>query len=168
MDKENNVLDKSVDVKPKNDPQVTISKSDLEKLISTVEKQAKDINLLYEVADKSRLAKAQSGPDGASLIKTVKVSVWPDNNKFIISWKNTKNVSEIVGRVWVEDQRTLLVFDDGTNTEISLLDFYRKPTKQKVEVLSRQSDDSSGKIVKTYKVRFADGRELEIGEDFIN
>ncbi len=154
-------------VKPKYE-KMEIDRADFDRLISTIADQNKKISLLFDVADKGRLAKAQANSNGEPLIKTVKVSVWPDNKKFIVAWKLTRNISEIVNGRWIEDQKTLLVFSDGNSEEVSLLDFYRKPTKQKAEILSRSTTEKDGQSVQILKLKFTDGQELEIDANYIN
>lgn len=149
--------------------QIVIDKSDFEKLISTITEQNKKIDVLFQAADKNRLARAYAGADGESLIKTVKVSKFSDNDKLIVGWKLTSNQSEIINNRWIEKQDTMLVFEDGTTLEIPLLDFYRKIVKEKAEIVSRvRKEDNRGKEIQILKLRFKDGKELEIDSAFIN
>lgn len=149
---------------------VTIDKKDFELMMETIKSQGKQIGILFESADKSRLARAMAGSNGESLIKTVKVRRWPDNGKYIIGWKLVTNQSEIVNNRWIEKQDTTLMFDDGTSlSDVSLLDFYRKPTMEKAEVLKRlREEDEKGNEIQTYQVRFKDGKTINIGAAYIN
>lgn len=148
---------------------VEVTKSDLESLVKRIEDQSRTIDLLIEASDKSRLAKANE-QSGRPLIRTVRVLKFPETGKLVIGWKSTFNQCEIINGRWVEDQRTLVMFDDGTSKEITLLDFYRKMVGVKAEVVSSDQtvDEKTGKINKVLKVRFEDGRELQISELFIN
>lgn len=150
----------------KKEDSVTLSRVDFEKLIGTVKTQNEKIDLLFKVADKARLAKLQGA--GESLIKVAKVSRWPDNNKIVIGWGLTKNQSEIINGRWIEDQKVLLMFEGGDNQEVSLLDFYRKIVKEKVEIVKKSIVEEGGTKKEFYTVRFSDGRELGVDSSFIN
>lgn len=147
---------------------ITITRKEFDTMISTIERQSKDIGTLFEVADKSRLAKIQNAT-GESLIKTVKISRWPDTKKLILGWKLTKNISEIVNGRWIEEQKTIIIFEDGTNEEITLLDFYRKIEKIKGEVLKRRTEqDSTGAKKEYVTVGLEGGKQVELDLAFIN
>lgn len=149
--------------------EMVMDKKDFESLLNTIKEQNKKIELLFDVADKGRLAKATSGANGEPLIKTVRVQKWPENGKFILGWKLINNQSEIVNGRWIEKQDTFLVFEDGTNLEVSLLDFYRKPVYEKAEILSRtRNENTKGEETQILKVRFSDGKVIEIDASFIN
>lgn len=151
------------------EPMMQISKKDFETLISTIKKNQDDIKLLYNVADQGRLARVNSAANGESLIKIVKVNKWPDNNLIIMGWKLINNQSEIINGRWIEKQDTRLVFEDGSILEVSLLDFYRKITRDKAEIVSRRNDISEeGVETQTLKLRLGDGKIIEIGSAYIN
>lgn len=148
---------------------VEIEKTDLEKLMKKVEDQSKIIDLLYKAADKGRLSKAMSDNNGNVIIRTAKVSKYKENDKLVVGWKLTSNISEIVNGRWVEDQRTLLMFEDGTTTEIPLLDFYRKIIGVEGEITSRTSKyDNEGNAEELLKITFPDGRVIEVSSKFVN
>jgi len=147
---------------------VQVKKEDLEKLLQRVESQAKDIDLLYKASDKSRLSKAM-GPE-EHLIKSAKVAKWPDNDKYVIGWRLSKNTCEIINGRWVEDQQTTVVFDDGENVTVPLLEFYRKMiNKDSGDIIARTNKlDEKGVAVEILTIQFPNGRELSIGSQYIN
>lgn len=148
---------------------VSIPMADYKRLMETLEDQSKKIEVLFGAADKARLAKVQQDGRGEPLIKTVKVSKWMDNGKLVLGWKLIKNISEIVNGRWVEDQRTEMVFEDGSKEEASLLDFYRKAEKVQAEIVGRNTkEDMLGRPVQILKVRFSDGKTLDIDARYIN
>lgn len=160
---------KPVENKKGGEEMVSLPKEKLEQLFATLQKQSEQIGILFDAADKNRLARAQANENGEPLIKTVKVSKWQDNGKYILGWKLTKNVSEIIAGRWVEDQKTMLVFDDGSNVEVSLLDFYRKIEKEKAEILGRnKKQDSKGIITEILSLQFNDGKQIEIDLKYVN
>lgn len=157
-----------IPVVPSSD-QMTISRSDFDKLISTIQEQNKKIDILYDVADKSRLAKATAGANGEPLIKTVKVRKWPESDKYVVGWKLVRNQSEIINNRWIENQETYVIFNDGSSIEVPLIEFYRKPEFEKAEILSKtRTEDAKGKEVQILKLRFRDGKVIEIDSAFIN
>ncbi len=150
--------------------QMVIDKTDFEKLLGTIKEQNQKIEILFQAADKNRIARAYAGADGESLIKTVKINRFSDNQKLIVRWKLTSNQSEIINGRWIENQATILVFEDGSNLEIPLLDFYRKIDKEtKGEIVSRvKKTDEKGKETQMLTLRLKDGKELQIDATFIN
>lgn len=148
---------------------VQVKESDLNRLLEQLDKQAKDIDLLYKASDKTLLSKAL-GTGNESLIKTVKISFWEDNKQLVVGWKLTKNVSEIVLGKWVEDQQVLVIFENGDQQTVSLLEFYRRCLKKKVgEIIKRSTEtDNEGGSVLMLTVKFDDGKELKIDSTFVN
>ncbi len=152
---------------------VQISKIDLKSMMEKIETQSKDIGLLYQIADKGRLAKIKE-QDEATLIRKVKISTWPDNGKYIIGWKLTVNRSEIMPgqNRWIEDQQTTVMFEDGSTLDsIPLLEFYRKVAQGKVLadlIKTNQSTDEKGKKTTILEVEFSDGKRLLIDSIFVN
>lgn len=155
--------------KPAEEETVQVKKSDLDAIFKKLEDLSKDNKTLFQVADKSRLARL-SEKEGAALIRQVKVSKWPKNDQYIIGWKLTKNMSEILphtGR-WVEDQATTLVFEDGTVEEIPLIEFYRTPLKETADIVETNNLSKNGMSYTILTVEFANGKRLSIDSKFIN
>lgn len=145
---------------------VEVKKEDLQRLFDRIEKQEKDIEILYKVADKGRLENQTK--NGEPLIKTCKISTFDGN--IIIAWKLKKNICEIVNGRWVEDQVTELIFEDGKVLELPILDFYRKIVKiDGVEILSKSvSYNDKGEEESLLKLQLPDGKVLEIKSNYIN
>lgn len=167
-EKEESSLESSTLNNPKKEAKVEVTKEDLQALMRKIEDQSQTIEILLRASDKSRLAKAMTD-GGKPLIKTVRVNYYDPVGKLVVGWKNTMNQSEIINGRWIEDQRTMLIFEDGSTLEVTLLDFYRKMSGVKTEVVSSvEKMDEKGNRTKILKVRFDDGRELDIAEVFIN
>jgi len=148
---------------------VEVKKADLEVIMKKLEDQSKTIDLLYQAADKGRLAKAMWDEKGTNvLIRTAKISKYEPNGKLIIGWKLTKNQSEIINGRWIEDQKTMLVFEDGETAEISLLDFYRYISRVSGEIISRTQKFIDGVEDEILKISLSDGRTLEISSQYVN
>lgn len=163
------VDDKKADKKTKVESEkVEVTKEDLEVLMKRLSEQDKTINLLMETADKGRLAKAMSATN-TPLIYTVRVNKYDPVGKLVVGWKTTINQCEIINGRWVEDQRTLLMFEDGTTIEVTLLDFYRKMSGVKGEIISRREErDIEGNVYESLTIRMEDGKELTISKQFVN
>lgn len=160
-----------VEKKPK---MVQVEESVLNDLIKRVETLSKDQNTLFQAADKQRLAKVYEGA-GQSLVKQVKVSYFTDIDKYIIGWKMVKNTSEIMPHTgkWVEDQRVIVIFDDGEmSEEMQLVDFYRKinSNKKKADIISQTQkfDEKEKTSINILEVEFENGKRLLIDSRFIN
>lgn len=149
---------------------IEIDRNDLDTLIRKIEDQGKAIQLLTEAADKSRLAKAMSKGGTEPLIRTVRVRKFDPEGKLVVGWKLSNNQCEIINGRWVEDQRSILMFEDNTTKEVPLLDFYRKMSHEIAEIVSRVSEAGSDGNIKEYlNVRLQEsGRPLKIGIEFIN
>jgi hypothetical protein len=164
---------KVVPTEPKVEPKVEtveIKKTDYEQLMARLEKNAKDIDLLYKAADKSRMAKARN--DNAEvLIKSAKVWTWKDTGKIVISTKLIKNICEIVAGRWVEDQLVDVVLEDGEIVKnVPYLEFSRSIlNKTSADILSREeSFDSNKNKVILFKLQLPNGKELKINSSFVN
>lgn len=155
-------------VETKKEDVVEVNRADFNKMMEQLEKQAKDIGLLYQVADKSRLARAQD--QGENLVKQAKVSTWDDTGKFIIGWKLITNKCEVVMGRWMEEQTVTIVFEDGETLTVPLIEFYRKTLhKISADIIARteQYDEKNNKI-NMFKLQFPTGKILLINSAFIN
>ncbi len=172
MAKEKVEKEEVIENKPKK--MVEVEESVLNDLIKRVETLSKDQNTLFQAADKQRLAKVYEGA-GQSLVKQVKVSYFSDIDKYIVGWKMVKNSSEIMPHTgkWVEDQRVIVIFDDGEmSEEMQLVDFYRKVNlnKKKADIISQTQkfDEKTKSSINILEVEFENGKKLLIDSRFIN
>lgn len=162
-------------IKKKEEETVQLSREDYNKLMHTIEKQSSDIKLLYDASDKSRLAKANN-KGGKVLIHTAKVSKWTDdskyNGKYVIGWKLITNKSEIINGRSIEDQKTMVIFEDEKPLEVSILEFYRKTIQRdEGEIIGRSTqivNKETGEEDEIFKLQFPNGRTLEISHKFVN
>jgi len=148
---------------------VEIKKEDYDRLMNQLDKNAKDIALLYQASDKSRMAKAM-GEGGEILIKKVNIWTWDGTGRIIIATKLISNRSEVVLGKWYEDQSVMVIMEDGDNFTVPYLEFVRKTlTKIPAEVVARTSSfDEKEKPITVLKVRFDNGKTLEINSAFVN
>jgi hypothetical protein len=148
---------------------IEVKKEDFDRMMKLIEKQSKDIDLLYKTADKGRIAR-ELNKGQENLIKKVKVRTWDDTGKVILGWKLITNKCEVVMGRWVEEQTTTIVLDDGETLTIPLLEFYRK-TLNKIEAdiigTNNEFDEKNNKVV-VYKVQFDNGKTLLLNEAFVN
>lgn len=156
--------------KDKKDEFVQIKRSDFDRMMGQMEKQSKDIELLYKTADKSRLAK-EMDKDGENLVKQAKVSVWEDTNDFIVGWKLITNKCEVIMGKWIEEQTVNVIFDNGKTMTVPLLEFYRRTLKKvPADIISRdeKSDEITKKKSTIFKLQFDNGKTLLIDSTFVN
>lgn len=161
------------EVKPKvekKEETVEVKKSDLDRMIAQMDKQAKDIDLLYKAADKSRLATEMNRGGSENLIKQVRVWTWDDTGKYIVGWKLNSNRCEVVMGKWVEEQVASVVLEDGEVITVPLLEFYRKTLiKKPADLLSRTDEyDTNNNKITIFKVQFPNGKTLLINQAFVN
>ncbi len=148
---------------------VQIKRKDFDRLMNQMEKQSKDIELLYKVGDKSRIAR-ELGKEGENLIKQVQVRTWDDTGRIIIGWKLLTNKCEVILGRWVEEQTTTIMFEDGETMTVPLLEFYRK-TLKKIEadiVGTTQDIDSQNNKITSFKLQFENGKTLLLNSAFVN
>lgn len=153
----------------KKEPTVELKKSDFDRLMETLDRNAKDISLLYKASDKSRMAKAM-GNGGEILIRKVNIWTWDDTGKIILATKLLTNKSEIVLGRWVEDQTVEVFIEDSTSFVVPILEFYRKTLhKLPAEILATtKSRDEYNQESTLFKVQLPSGRTLEINSKFVN
>lgn len=148
---------------------VQVKKEDLENLLSRMDKQSKDIELLYSVADKSRLSRAMN-ENGEVLIKQARVSMWDDTGIFVTAWKLITNKCEVVMGRWVEEQTVNVVLENGKTMQVPLIEFYRKTVqKESGDIIgTSEKTDYTGKKVTILELEFKNGKKLEISNVFVN
>jgi len=148
---------------------VELSRHDFDQLMAKLEKQTKDIELLYKASDKQRMAKAMN-EGGEVLIKTAKVSTWADTGKFVIGWKLKTNRCEVVMGRWIEEQDATVVLEDGSTLTVPLIEFYRSIIKKiSGDIISRTSEyDSQNNKIEILKIQFPNGKKISINSAFIN
>jgi hypothetical protein len=165
----NDVVSGGAPVKEKVEDTVEVKREDLNALLARVDKQAKDISLLYQAADKQKLSKAMN--DGTeNLIKTVKISTWDNTDGLVVGWKLVTNRCEVVLGRWIEEQTVNLILDNGEVLQVPLLEFYRKTLRKVVGdlVSKNQTTDAYGTQVVLFTVQLPSGRKIEINSAFVN
>lgn len=143
---------------------IQLKKEDYEKLMAQLERNAKDIDLLYKASDKHRMAKAMN-QGGEILVHTVKVWTWDNTGKIVIGTNLLTNRCEVVMGRWVEDQQMAVVLEDGETITVPYLEFTRKIlNKIAAEIVSttKQGD------ITLLKVQLPNGKLLEINQAFVN
>jgi hypothetical protein len=122
---------------------------------------------LEAVADKNKLADfhdRQSRKD----IAVVKLRTFDFNGevKLVTAWKTIANEVRLEGNRWIEDQKMRVTFEDGTTAEMSLREFYQKVQPNVPAEITATTKSIGGES--TYTVRLPDGKELAVGEKFVN
>ncbi len=179
IDKENDIIaaeetkveEETVEKKEvKKEELVQVKKEDLDALIKQVEKQAKDLELLYKATDKSRLAKA-IGNGGEPLIHTAKVSKWGDTQNFVLGWKLLTNRAEVINGRYIEDQTVEVQVEGMDPFIVPILEFYRNILhKEDGEIVSnsKKFNKETMKDEEFVTLEFKNGRKFEINISFIN
>jgi len=150
---------------------IQIKKTDFSDLMDRLDKQAKDIEMLYQASDKHRLAKAQSKGGTDVLIHTAKVSRWDGTAVYVLAWKLVTNRAEVINGKWVEDQTCTVIFDVGEPVTVSLLEFYRKTIqKDSGEIIGREKkyDKLNNSEFEIFHLEFPNGQKLSINSSFVN
>lgn len=148
---------------------VEIKRVDFERMMAQMDKQTKDIDMLYRTADKSRIAH-ELNKAGENLIKQGKVRLWDNTDKLVIGWKLTTDRCEVVQGKWIEEQITNVVLDDGEILTVPLIEFYRKTLKKSAaDIIARTQElDKDNNQVTILKLQFPSGKVLLLDSVFVN
>lgn len=154
---------------PKKADTVEISKEDFNKLMEKLDRQAKDIDILYKSADKNAMAKALN-QGGEVLIKKVNLWTWDNTGVIVIGTELKTNRCEVVMGKWYEDQSVAVALENGKVLTVPYIEFARKIlNKIPAEIISTKKEyDANKKEVIIYKVQLPNGKTLEINSSFIN
>lgn len=170
----------SPEQEPQKKPGVIEVKQEVwEGVMKDLERMKKNQEMLIQTTDKKALARyyARNQKD---LPKEVKIRTFPieekDENgqvkfvrKVILGWRTVQNevYQEEGSMKWKEIQTIELLFDDGTRKQTSLLDFNRRYEHINCKRIGMTQNEQTGMIV--YKlVRLDNGKELEIGAQYVN
>lgn len=176
MAKENKNLKKEDETTPLNNEEpkilkekkkvVEVDEDTLNRLLDTVEKQGKKIEILTEVADKNRLTRVEELRAQGKLVKKVNLNTY--NNKIIIGWVKIKDdvYQDHEGRLH-EDQIVGLIFNGEKEVghQMDIRSFSRLIIKIPAEVLE-ESKDKDGNT--NFVVETKDGQQIKIDARFIN
>ena len=145
-----------------NEGKIAVPKSTLDALIAEVKDSKKQIKMLTEVADKSRLMRYRSAHKEIEL-KKVRVSTL--NGKIIVAWSMVTNdvYQDGQGR-WHENQQVRIIFEDNTKKIISYLEFVRQITKVDGIIEKRYTTPEGHNIMRINVMK----KVLDINETFIN
>lgn len=159
------------EIKKTNEKEPMVPANVVAELRDLIDRQNKSIDMLMQIADKKQLA-AYNQRNQVKLPGRATLRTMEDKNgetKVILGWKTTKDEvyqDAVTGR-WKEEQRLMVVFEDGTTEEYFLMDYVRKYKTIGVEVVSKTTDETTGNVA--FKVRRLDnGKEYTVGVQFIN
>jgi len=151
--------------KKEDDGMIKISKEALVELKSVVDQLKKDNELLFQIADKRQMARLQAQrrakmPDYINLRQL--------NGKIVVGWAMSEDKVEYdsARKVWLESQKVLVIYEDGTKEEMYLREFELKHTKVRCQKIGEVIDNSGRKAFKL--VRLDNGKEYTIDETFVN
>lgn len=147
---------------------VSIKKADLDKVFDRMERQQKEIDMLVKSADKARLAKVRAEEQGGeALISRARIWRFGPDNKVVVGKKMTSNIAEVINGKYVEDQRVIVIYEDGKTEETSLINFERNVDRnEKGEIISRESNKNSDEVMLT--IQLEDGHQVKISDKYIN
>jgi hypothetical protein len=154
---------------PKEVETIEVKKEDLAAFVKRLSTLEDDNKRLLEAADKGRLANIDAKLAGDQpLVRTVKLSRMTPTGPIIVAWSLEKNVSFMDGTRMVENQRMKVFFEDGSDKEMPLIEFYRdRDNKTIAEIISRKKPEKPGEL-EILEVETKDGKRLEIPLKFVN
>ena len=151
---------------PPKEETVSLNKTQLDQLMQQMEDMKKMNAMLLEVADKRALShyysKNQKELPSNIRLRTI-------DGKLVVGWRcisNSVRQNPLTG-VWNEDQRTEIIFEDGTRKEMTLLDFESQKVMIDTTKVGMITDTESGKVA--LKLRRVDNNaELLVAVEFVN
>ncbi len=159
-------LDNKDEVKDKTKDKdvISVKKSVLDNILLKQEEQEKELKVLREVADKSRLHWFEEKTKGVK-IRTVKLTTF--KGLVILGWRMVVDeVFQDANGVWQEKQILEIHLEDGTKASLNYIDFVRRTEKITAEIISKEINEEQG--TETLKVRTKTGKEYKIGTQFVN
>jgi len=131
-----------------------------------MEEMKKTNSMLLEIADKSRLSyyysKNQKGIPSVIRLRTI-------NGKLVVGWRSIANAvrQNPLTAVWSEDQRTELIFEDGTRLEMTMLQFENDKIMIDTTRIGQIVDEETGKVALKLR-RHDNNSEVLISTEFVN
>lgn len=142
---------------------VQVPKKTLETILKRVDALEDDNKVLKQVADKGRMARVEALRAQGKLVKSVRVGQL--HGKFVVGWKLIEDDVHFEGDKLIEKQTIRVFFEDKSNEDIGVRAFANETGNIEGEVIS-ESKDRDGNI--SLLVQLPDGKELTIGQNFIN
>ncbi len=143
---------------------IMVNKKVLDQILAKQESQDKEIEMLREVADKSRLYWWEE-KNKKPTTKVVRLTVI--EGKIVVGWKTIiDEVFQDTNGIFHEKQVIEIYFEDGTKKSLNYIDFTRLTNKIEVELIKRMKDEEQGTESVTVKTK--EGKEYTIGIEFIN
>lgn len=160
------------DIKKKADKvkKIEVDADVLQSILEKVEKMEKDnkkkdekIEMLESVADKGRVANYQQKNARGELIRHMRAWIW--RKKIVMASVTLRNDSfyDAQNRAFV-DQVLKVIFEDGTEAEVSYAQFNKEKEYLPGEVISRTSSEHGDFVT----LRFKDGKEKAMNILFLN
>lgn len=148
-------------LKPQSKQTVSVDKDTLEGLIKRLDDQSRDIKMLREVADKSRISnwEKKNVTIGA---RTAKLSTY--KGKLVMAWRTIQDevYADAQGR-WHEKQTTEIITEDNEKIQLEYVHF-AKLVKIEAEIVSRYTTPEGQDMIRLN----LDGRVIDIDIKFVN
>ena len=137
----------------------------IETLRKNDEEKSREIERLKYAADKARVARFDSTEASKkSLIPTCKVSLW--DGKIQLAWRLKENEAFFNNGVYHENITVeMRLQGDKDATVVSYNDWFKKLEKVEAQIISRTTDADGHTTV---TLELADGKQINIGQEFIN
>ena len=115
---------------------VTLPKDQFQDLLRQMEEMKKTNSMLMEIADKKALGNYYSR-NAKQLPSTIRLRTI--DGKVVVGWRSISHAvrKNPLNGVWTEDQRTELIFEDGTKKEMNIVEFEFDKIGLVVDVLRR-------------------------------
>jgi len=130
-----------------------------------LEQLQRDRDMLFSIADKKRLSTYMNQHREHT---PNEVRIREFEGKIVVGWKGTVDKVERVRPLrWLEDQRTMLMFEDKTTKEVLQVDFELQHVKIKCKRIGIVTDERTGEVA--FKlVRLDNGQSYTIGSAYVN
>jgi hypothetical protein len=144
------------------DKKIEISESTLQGLMERLDKQAQDIVMLKDVADKSRVQRYQQ-KNALPGARNALISTY--NGKIVMAWRTLSNeIFQDAKNLWHEDQTIEVITEDNEKVSLSYLEFVKKLVKVETEIVSRYTTPEGLNMI---RLKMGD-KQIDIDVTFVN
>ncbi len=151
--------------KPKEET-VTLSKTQLDSILQQMEEMKKTNSMLMEISDKKALGRYYSKNQKAlpSVIRLRTI-----DGKLVVGWRSISNAvrQNPLTAVWSEDQRTEIIFEDGTRKEMTMTGFEQDKVMIETTKIGEIRNEETGQLALKLR-RHDNNQEVVIAVEFVN
>jgi len=159
----------------KDEEKVEVPKSLLETIQQELSNLKKDNEMLLQIADKKSLGNYYSRHQQKlpARVKYRTIAIMGEGgekiDKIVVGWKTIRDevYKDPLTLRWREDQAVKIIFEDGTDVDMPLVEWIRRYESKLGTVVSKITDEITGELSVKIK-KDDDGKEISLGAQYLN